>query len=92
MNEEIKKEFRDAIRSYENARHEAETNPLGRGVRSVRASGEGLVLFYEGRISGLSVALLKLGISNEDIDKIQREVTDEAIEELRKSEEREEKR
>jgi len=72
MSEEIKKEFRDAIRSYENARHETE------------APDEGVILFYEGRISGLSVALLKLGISNEDIDKIQREVTDEAIEELRK--------
>ena len=84
MSEEIKKEFQDAIRSYENARHEAEANPLGRGVRSVRASGEGVTLFYEGRVSGLSVALLKLGISSEDIDKIQHKATDEAREELKK--------
>ncbi len=84
MSEEIKKEFRYAIISYENARHEAENNALGRDIRSVRASDEGVTLYYEGRVSGLIVALLKLGISSEDIDKTQHEVTDEAREEIRK--------
>ena len=43
MSEEIKKEFRDVIRSYENARHEADANPLGRGVYVIarkNATGE----------------------------------------------------
>jgi len=82
MSEEVLKEFRDAVRQYEQIRIE-----VSNCVICLEPKRDPYIQFAEGRVSGLSIALLKLGMTSEEVDRVHREETEKIRDELAREKE-----